>query len=361
MLSLLCAACGGSDRSTTVADPVPVPMVFTMTNATAGNVVQAYLRSSDGTLVNFANVPTGGTGVGHGLENQGALALSQDGRFLYVVNPGSNDVTVFQVTGTSIQVTDRVSTGGTLPVSVAEWNGIVYVLNRNGSSGAGSGPVIQGFQVSISGKLSPIAGSAGTLHSAETNPAQISISPDGLWIVVTEHGSSQIDVLPLDQNYRPGTPRSETSAGRGPFGFAFSNDLHLYVSEAGAGTTSAYDLDSRGTLHVLSAAVPTHQRATCWLAITPDNKLMYVSNTASGSLSSYRMAEDGTLMLLISVAATPAGRPLDLIVDADGNYLSVLTTEGSIETFRVDATSGSLTSIQTISGLPSGANGLTGR
>jgi len=360
-LSLLCAACGGGDRSTTVGNPQHVPMAFTMTNATTGNTVQVYLRSSDGTLVDFANLPTGGMGVGHGLENQGALVLSQDGHFLYVVNPGSNDLTVFQVTGTSVQVSDLVPSGGTLPVSVAEWNGIVYVLNRNGSSGVGSGPTIQGFQVSSSGKLNPIAGSAISLQAADTNAAQISISPDGLWIVVTEHGINQIDLLPLDQNHLPGTPRRETSAGSGPFGFAFSDHTHIYVSEAGTGSASAYDVDSQGILHVLSAAVPTQQRATCWLAITPDNKLMYVSNTASGSVSSYRVAEDGTLTRLISIAATTSGGPLDLIVDADGNYLSVLTTEGSIETFRIDATSGSLTSIQTISGLPSGANGLTGR
>ena len=360
-LSLLCSACGGSDRSTTVGNPQPVPMAFTMTNATTGNALQVYLHSSDGTLVHFANLPTGGTGVGHSLENQGALVLSQDGHFLYVVNPGSDDLTVFQVTGTSVQVSDRVPSGGVLPVSVAEWNGVVYVLNRNGSSGVGSGPAIQGFQVSTSGKLTPIARSAISLQAADASAAQISISPDGLWIVVTEHGINQIDLLPLDQNHLPGTPRRETSPGSGPFGFAFSDDMHLYVSEAGTGTVSAYDVDSQGILHVLSAAVPTDQRATCWLAITPDHKLIYVANTASSSLSSYSVADDGTLTRLISIAATTVGRPLDLLVDADGSYLSVLTTEGSIETFRIDATSGSLTSIQTISGLPSGANGLTGR
>jgi len=70
---------------------------------------------------------------------------------------------------------------------------------------------------------------------------------------------------------------------------------------------------------------------------------------------------DGTLKLLVSVAATTAARSVDVLVSEDGNYLSTLTTDGSIETFRIDPTSGSLTSIQTVSGLPSGTNGLTGR
>ena len=114
-------------------------------------------------------------------------------------------------------------------------------------------------------------------------------------------------------------------------------------------------------MHALSAALPTQQHATCWLVITPDNNLVYVSNTASSTVSSYRIAQDGALTQLTSVAATTVGRPIDLTVDAEGNYLSLLTTDGSIETLRIDAASGSLTSIQTISGLPSGTNGLAGR
>jgi 6-phosphogluconolactonase len=358
---LLCAGCSGNDTSMPADLPKPPPMTFTMTNATTGNIVQAYMRSSDGTLVNFESLPTGGTGVGHGLENQGALALSHDGQFLYVVNPGSNDLTVFQLTNTSMHLTDRAPSGGILPVSVAEWNGIIYVLNRSGSSGPGSGPAIQGFQVSTSGILSPIAGSTMALRETDTNASQIAISPDGFWIVVTERAINEIDLVPLDRNHVPGTRLTTTSAGSGPFGFAFSDEERLYVSEAGAGTVSAYDVDPQGILHVLSAAVPTQQRAACWIAITPDNTLAYVSNTASSSISSYRIARDGTLSLLISVAATTAGRPVDVLVSEDGNYLSALTTDGSIETFRIDPTSGSLTSIQTVSDLPSGTNGLAGR
>lgn len=355
-LALLCAGCGGNNLPTTNLKP----MVFTMSNAATGNTVHAYLRSSDGTLVSLMSLPTGGTGVGHGLENQGALALSHDGRLLYVVNPGSNDLTVFQLTGVSLQVSDRVPSGGTLPVSVTELNGIVYVLNRSGSGGAGSGPTIQGFEVSTSGKLSAIPGSNITLRAVDTNASQIGISPDGLWVVVTERGINEIDVVPLDQNHVPGKPQSAPSAGSGPFGFAFSDAARLYVSEAATGTTSAYSVDPEGILHVLSGAIPTQQQQTCWVAITPDSNLMYVTNTRSGSLSTLRIAQDGTLTELISVAATTSGNPLDLVVSADGNYLSVLTTDGSIETFHIDVTSGSLTSIQTVSGLASGTNGLAG-
>lgn len=335
-------------------------MAFAMTNAETGNAVLAYLRSSDGTLANVASSPTGGTGVGHGLENQGALALSHDGRFLYVVNPGSNDLSVFRISGTDLQLANRVPSGGTLPVSVVEWSGIVYVLNRNATSDPSSGPTIQGFRVSDSGALSAIPGSAMRLRAASTNAAQIGISPDGRWLVVTERGIDQVDLIPLSADHIPGPVRAVPSAGHGPFGFAFSDTLRLYIAESAAGTTSAYDLDVEGAPSVLSAALPTQQRATCWLAISPDNQWVYVTNTASRSISSYRISQDGSLRLVASIAATTAAPPVDVIVDTAGAHLSVLTTDGSIETFLIDRSLGSLTSLQTVSSLPAGANGLTG-
>jgi len=359
-LVLLCAACGTSSEPSPAGAPPAASMVFSMTNAESGNYVYAYVRSSDGTLANATALPTGGIGTGHGLENQGALALSQDNRYLYVVNPGSNDLSVFRMNGTDLQLADRVPSGGNLPVSVVEWNGTVYVLNRHSGPDPGTGPSISGFRVSNAGTLTAIVGSNITLSSANTNAAQIGISPDGRWIVVTERGIDQLDVVPLAEDHTPGTPHTVESAGHGPFGFAFSDALRLYIAESAAGSTSAYNIDFRGSLSVLSAALPTGQGATCWLAISPDNQWAYVTNTSSKSISSYRIAADGGLTLAASIATTTSAPPIDVVVDTAGGYLSVLTTDGAIETFRVDRVSGSLSSIQTLTGLPRGSNGLAG-
>lgn len=335
-------------------------MLFTMSNAETGNSVYAYARSHDGTLVNVNTTPTGGTGVGRGLENQGALALSQDGRYLYVVNPGSNDLSVFRLNGTDLQLTDRVPSGGSLPVSVAEWNGIIYVLNRHGGADTDPGPTLAGFRVSSAGTLTAIVGSVIALNTVDTNAAQIGISPDGHWIMVTERAIDQIDVIPLSDSHTPGQPQKVASAGHGPFGFAFSDALRLYIAESAAGTTSAYDIDPRGSLSVLAAALSTGQGATCWVAISPDNTWVYVTNTSSRSISSYRVAENGGLTLVASIATATAGRPIDVVVNTTGEYLSAVTAEGAIETFLVNRTSGSLSPIQTLSGLPTGSNGLAG-
>ena len=76
--------------------------VYALTNQASGNAVAIFDRGADGSLSWSSNVATGGTGAGSGLGSQGALALSDDGRWLFAVNAGSNDVSAFQVTASGL-------------------------------------------------------------------------------------------------------------------------------------------------------------------------------------------------------------------------------------------------------------------
>ena len=357
-----CGGCGSAyNAATSVPPPTPsgsVATLYTMTNAISGNTVVAYGRNADGTLRQAGNYATGGLGAGHGLENQGALALSDDRKYLFAVNAGSDDVSVFRITAQGLTQTARVSSGGRLPVSVTERGGLVYVLNRGGEAGDLNGDTISGLRLAADGSLAPIPGSTMQLSSASTNPAQIEFSPNGNLILVTEHGAGFIDTYTVDANGVAGGHQVQQSAGRGPFGFAFRNASQLYVSEAGGGTASSYTVDGQGVLQTISAAVQTQQTTACWLVITPDSKEAYVSNTASGSISEFAIGVDGSLSLLASIAATTQGRPLDMAITADGLYLNALTTSGNIEVFRIDAATGGLTQAQVVTGLPAGSNGL---
>jgi 6-phosphogluconolactonase len=357
-----CFGCGSSYNAATPA-PTVTPAsssttVYTMENATTGNSVIAYQQSADGTLSQAATFATGGLGVGHGLENQGALVLSDDGKYLLIVNPGSNDVTAFRITNQGLTQTGRVSSGGRLPVSVTEHGGLVYVLNRSGEAGDPAGDNISGLRLGSDGSLTPIPSSSVGLSAGSVNPAQIQFSTDGSIIVVTEHGGGRIDTYTVDPNDAAGGHVVHPSAGAGPFGFAFRNATQLYVSEAGAGTASSYTVGTQGALQTISAAVQTQQRTACWLVITPDKKTAYVSNTSSGTISEFAIGVDGSLSLSASVAATTQGNPLDMAITPDGMYLDVLTTTGNIEVFRIDASTAGLTSVQVLTGLPAGSNGL---
>src|SRR5437660_7834359 len=127
--------------------------VFALTNQVAGNSVAIYVRAADGTLTWAGSVATGGTGAGSGLGSQGALALSDDGRWLFAVNAGSNDISAFRVSPRGLTLTSRVASGGVRPISLTAHGDVLYVLNAGGDGN------ISGFTVGGGGALTAIAGS----------------------------------------------------------------------------------------------------------------------------------------------------------------------------------------------------------
>src|SRR2546426_10418470 len=141
--------------------------VYTLTNQVSGNAVAVFARSGDGTLTAAGTFATGGAGTGAGLGSQGAVTLSDDGRLLFAVNAGSNDVSVFQVDPQGLSLVSRTPSGGTRPISVTVSRNVVYVLN---AGGAGN---ITGFTVGLTGVLTQIAGTTRSLSAAKACPAGV--------------------------------------------------------------------------------------------------------------------------------------------------------------------------------------------
>src|SRR2546425_8101980 len=179
--------------------------VYTLTNQVAGNAVAVFDRAADGTLTAAGTIATGGTGTGGGLGSQGAVALSDDGRRLFAVNAGSNDVSVFSVGPAGLSLASRTASGGTLPISLTVHGNALYVLN---AGGAGN---ISGVTVGATGGLTPIPGSIQPLSATNVGPAQGSFSPDGRRLVVTEETTNLLDGYPVDPNGAARGPPSFTS------------------------------------------------------------------------------------------------------------------------------------------------------
>ncbi len=335
------------------------PTVYTMSNETGGNAVLAFRQHGD-TLVPAGSFPTGGKGSGGGLGNQGALAFSDDGDTLLVANPGSDDISVFQINGRQLRLIDRVPSGGTRPISIATHEDYVYVLN---AGGAGN---IAGFELTHHNKLKPIEGSIQPLSGASTAPAQISFNPSGDTLVVTEKATRIIDTYAVNEDGVASGPVSQPSSGITPFGFSFTRRGVLVVSEAFGGAPNASAVSSYslrdGRLTVLSGSVPTTQTAACWIVITKNGKFAYASNTGSNNISSYRVGRTGGLTLHEAVATPTGAGPIDMALNKNSRFLYVLNGGSrSIEVFQIDRGNGRLTTGTGISGLPNGANGLVAR
>ena len=336
--------------------------VYVLTNQTSGNAVAMYNRAADGTLTLTGTVSTGGLGTGAGLGSQGALALSDDGRWLFAVNAGSNQVSVFEVRSDGLVLTDTVPSGGNRPTSLTFRKGLLYVLN------AGASGNITGFTLAHDGRLTPLAGSQRPLsnggNGAAPAPAQVLFSQNGDVLVVTERSSNLIDVFTLGPDGLAISAAAFPSSGGTPFGAAFTQQNTLVVSEAfggaaGASAVSSYTASAAG-LGVISASAPTGQTAACWMAVSKNGKFAYSANAGSASVSAYQVGNDGSLTLLNGRAGdTGAGTaPIDMATSHDSQYLSVLSARSqNVIAFATDA-SGGLTPIGSFGGLPLGTGGI---
>lgn len=337
--------------------------VYVQTNQADGNAIAIYNRSADGALTLSATVPTGGFGTGSGLGSQGSLILSDDGRLLFSVNAGSNEISTFRVDPDGLTWLDKVPSGGIRPTSLALHKNLLYVLNTGGSGN------ISGFLVDQAGQLTPLAGSTRPLSNngagAAPAPAQVSFSRDGRMLVVTERASNMIVTYAVDKDGLASDPSAHASSGVTPFGFAFTQQGALIVSEAFGGAAlasavSSYDV-SNGGFQVVSASVPTGETAACWIAVSKNGKFAYSTNAGSGSVSAYRVGTDGSLSLIDGRAGfTGDGTsPIDASVDVSGQYLYVLNGRTqNIAAFAIQA-DGTLIAIGTFEGLPAGSAGIT--
>ncbi|MEO6715559.1 MAG: beta-propeller fold lactonase family protein [Mycobacteriales bacterium] len=315
--------------------------VYTSTNAAAGNQVVVYDRHADGTLAETARVATGGTGTGGGLGSQGAVTLTDDGHRLLVVNAGSDEVSLFNVTHVGLSFVGKAASGGDRPISVTVRGPLAYVVNAGGAAN------VSGFSVSDDA-ITPLSGSTEALNVA--GPAQVQFTPDGNALVVTGKATNSIDVFNLDASGRPQAPVTSPSAGPTPFGFDFDKEGNLLVSEAaggapGASSSSSYTVQTSGALSAISGPIPNGQGAACWLVTGNSGKFAYVTNTASGTISTYRIGSSGSLSVVSAAAATSGGNPTDEAVSRNGRYLYVINNNLQAITAYRTAADGSLTAI----------------
>jgi 6-phosphogluconolactonase len=340
--------------------------VFVMTNAASKNEVIAYERSANGTLSEGARYDTGGRGSGgttDPLESQGSLTLSQDHSLLFAANAGSGNVSVFSVHRAALTFLNKVASGGSEPVAVAEHNNFVYVLN---TGGAGS---IVGFTLDFGGQLKQIKNSTVFLTATTTGGASIAVSPDGQFLAVTERVANNIDTFRIQQDGTLTPIVINTNPAPGTFSLSFTPNGQAVVSETGAATAtngsaiSSYSILPNGKLAVISQSVPTNAAGNCWNAITPDGIYVYTSNSGSDSISGFQIAKSGKLTPIggTVVGTNPAGsHNVDIAVTADGQYLYTINSmSGSIGIFRIEQ-DGALTSLGVEGGLPQsvGFNGI---
>ena len=173
-------------------------ILYTTDNASAGNHVMVITRTGD-TMSVTGTYATGGLGLGtaDGLGSQGSVVLSPDSQWLFVCNAGSGEISVFETLPKGeLQLTDKVSSGGGQPLSLALNGSLLYVLN---AAADGSNDNVTAFHFGC-GNLTMLPGSTRSLSAASTTPTQVSFSRDADTLIVTEKISGMIDTWTLEHD-----------------------------------------------------------------------------------------------------------------------------------------------------------------
>src|ERR1022692_351287 len=207
--------------------------VYVNDNTTPTNTIAGFNRHADGTLTPLPDspFPTGGAGSGVGIGSQGALQITDSGRYLLAVDPGSDQISVLRIRpdGTLRLVRSGVvSSGGDQPVSIAEHHRLVYVANAGVAE-----TDYTGFRLRRGGRLHPLAGSTIPLPS-NSQPGDVLFNGDGTNLIGTRVGTELIDSFSVGRNGRltPASGSPFSAQGPGPFGSEFNptNPEQLFVS-----------------------------------------------------------------------------------------------------------------------------------
>jgi 6-phosphogluconolactonase len=296
--------------------------VYTESNESGTNHILIFKKTWDGDLELKGNVASGGAGNATSLGSQGAVILDENHQYLYAVNAGSNSISSFEVMNNGhLALSHTIATKGVTPVSLTIHNNMLYVVHSGNST-------INGYHLGANGTFSDIPGSYQELSTKTAGPAQISFSPEGNYLYVSEKMTNKITMFKVDANGAANERESVASVGDTPFGFNIVRDRYMIVSNAGMdranhASVTSYNGIASGRIADINGAVLNGQTSACWVATTRNGRYAYISNTGSDKLSTYYVNARGSLFLVQRDIST-GDAPTDITVGSDNYNVFVL-------------------------------------
>jgi 6-phosphogluconolactonase len=273
-----------------------------------------------------------------------SVVVAPSGQFLYVANPGQdeNDVSLFSINsyGQLTEIFPRASVAplGSQPEKlVMDPSGnYLYVMN------AGSNNITVFSIDTKTGVLTEIAGSPFQIGLA---PLNMTITPSGKFMFVTASNAP----LGLIAGFSVTAGKLQlanltSSAGLNPFGIAINPaGNYLYIGNTSSNSISVFSISSAGALtQVPESPLEDIYNGPVALQIDPKGQFLYVANQASNNVAVYSITASTGLPVGLTTSTTTfsfitESTPSVLTFDPDGGHLyigSQATTAG-IQAFEV--------------------------
>jgi 6-phosphogluconolactonase len=252
--------------------------------------ISRFLIASDGALTEV----TPRTSIGPNASQPQLLAMDPAGAFLYVMNTGSNNISVFSIDGSSgalTQVANSPVQIGLPPLNMQLTPSGNYLYVTTGGNPDG---FIFGFSVSA-GVLTPLA-FPNPISSAGINPNGLAIDPKGAVLYAantSSPGSISIFAIgatgtpPGSLSPVPGSPLADTYAA--PISLTLDpKGTVLYVANQGSNNVAVYSIDSTtGFPTVLTSSTSTGafftEGSPSFLVTDPSGDYLLVGNQGSSA------------------------------------------------------------------------------
>ena len=263
------------------------------------------------------------------------VAVSADGKRVYVVNQLDDDISVIDTATNTVVTTITV---GDSPYGVAtnpsaarayvtnSADGTVSVINTATNTVAttitvGAGP--NGVAVSADGATVYVTNFAGTVSVIDTatntvtttitvgnDPEGVAVSPDGATLYVTDHVSNSVVVIDTATN----TVTTTITVGDTPVGVVVSPDgtTAYVVNNDDSDSVSVIDVATNTVVDTIAVNYPY------WGAVSADGGRLYVTNPDHGTVS---VIDTATNAVISTIAV--GGNPLEVAINPDGTHIYV--------------------------------------
>jgi 6-phosphogluconolactonase len=332
--------------------------------------VSAFAPGSDGAIDAYhLNIQTGQLKRVHrttDIEHPFFLALAPDRKSLYSIHaPGqfggksAEQVAAYEIVGRTgqLKLLNRQSALGSAACYLdVDATGKAVVVANYATGSVASFPVRGDGSLGESASFVQHNGSSVDTTRQEGPHAHcIVVSPDNRFAYAADLGLDQILGYRLDaataklsSNRQPFV---RTPPGAGPRHLTFHPDRkHAYVINELANSVTAFDYDSESGMLIERQTISTlpkdfDGKSYCAdLKITPNGRFLYGTNRGHDSVAAYRIGDDGQLSL-IGIEPSLGKGPQNLAITPGGELLLCANMAGSnIALFRIDKTTGGLTS-----------------